>query len=87
MGCKRITPSDTYLAAFNRENVHLVTDKVANYRLGIVINAVYLFLSMLYYRFTFEVWIPSYIFHVFTDRRRSDQPTDRPKVNKTKIIL
>jgi len=28
MGCKRITPSDTYLAAFNRENVHLVTDKI-----------------------------------------------------------
>ena len=28
MGCKRITPSDTYLKAFNRDNVHLLTDKV-----------------------------------------------------------
>jgi len=29
MGCKRITPSDTYLKAFNKENVHLVTDGIA----------------------------------------------------------
>jgi len=28
MGCKRITPSDTYLQAFNKENVHLTTDKI-----------------------------------------------------------
>lgn len=28
MGCKRITPSDSYLEAFNKENVHLVTDKI-----------------------------------------------------------
>jgi len=28
MGCKRITPSDTYLQAFNKEFVHLVTDKI-----------------------------------------------------------
>ena len=59
MGCKRITPSDTYLAAFNRENVHLVTDKVANYRLGIVINAVYLFLSIFYYRFFYMLSMDS----------------------------
>ncbi|XP_023329259.1 uncharacterized protein LOC111701982 [Eurytemora carolleeae] len=29
MGCKRITPSDTYLQAFNKDNVHLVTDKIS----------------------------------------------------------
>jgi len=29
MGCKRITPSDTYLKAFNRDNVHLLTDKIS----------------------------------------------------------
>ena len=28
MGCKRITPSDTYWKAFNRENVELVTEKI-----------------------------------------------------------
>jgi cation diffusion facilitator CzcD-associated flavoprotein CzcO len=28
MGCKRITPSDTYLQAFNQEHVHLITDKI-----------------------------------------------------------
>jgi len=28
MGCKRITPSDTYLSAFNKENVHLETEKI-----------------------------------------------------------
>lgn len=29
MGCKRITPSDTYLPAFNKSNVHLVTENIA----------------------------------------------------------
>jgi len=29
MGCKRITPSDTYLKTFNKENVKLVTEKIA----------------------------------------------------------
>jgi len=28
MGCKRITPSDTYLQAFNEDHVHLITDKI-----------------------------------------------------------
>ena len=28
MGCKRITPSDTYLAAYNKDFVHLVTSKI-----------------------------------------------------------
>ena len=28
MGAKRITPSDYYLQSFNKENVHLVTDKI-----------------------------------------------------------
>ena len=28
MGCKRITPSDTYLQSFNLPNVHLITDPV-----------------------------------------------------------
>jgi len=28
MGCKRITPSDTYLQAFNRDNVNLVTETI-----------------------------------------------------------
>jgi len=28
LGCKRITPSDTYLQAYNRSNVHLVTSKI-----------------------------------------------------------
>ena len=27
MGCKRITPSDTYIKSFLKDNVHLVTDK------------------------------------------------------------
>lgn len=31
MGCKRITPSDTYLAAFNKENVHLVTESIQEF--------------------------------------------------------
>ena len=38
MGCKRITPSDTYLQAFNRDNVHLVTDKVGATHLIILIS-------------------------------------------------
>lgn len=29
MGCKRITPSDTYLQTFNKKNVHLVTDQIS----------------------------------------------------------
>ena len=28
LGCKRVTPSDTYLSAFNLSNVHLITDKI-----------------------------------------------------------
>ena len=28
LGCKRITPSDTYLKAYNNPNVHLITDKI-----------------------------------------------------------
>ena len=28
LGCKRITPSDTYLKAFNLDHVNLITDKV-----------------------------------------------------------
>jgi len=28
MGCKRITPSDTYLQAFNEKHVHLITDRI-----------------------------------------------------------
>ena len=28
LGCKRITPSDTYLKSFNRPNVHLVTTRL-----------------------------------------------------------
>jgi len=31
MGCKRITPSDTYLQAFNMDHVHLVTDKITEF--------------------------------------------------------
>ena len=31
MGCKRITPSDTYLHTFNKPNVSLVTDPIANF--------------------------------------------------------
>ena len=30
MGCKRITPSDTYWKAFNRDNVELVTEPIAS---------------------------------------------------------
>merc|ERR1719220_2062705 len=28
-GCKRIAPSDEYLKAYNRDNVHLITDGIA----------------------------------------------------------
>jgi len=31
MGCKRITPSDTYLSAYNKENVHLETEKIEKF--------------------------------------------------------
>eukprot|EP00095_Tigriopus_kingsejongensis_P002151 maker-scaffold248_size238799-snap-gene-1.27 protein:Tk02151 transcript:maker-scaffold248_size238799-snap-gene-1.27-mRNA-1 annotation:"4-hydroxyacetophenone monooxygenase" len=31
VGCKRIAPSDTYLKTFNRNNVHLVTDKIVRF--------------------------------------------------------
>ncbi|XP_059091035.1 baeyer-Villiger monooxygenase-like [Tigriopus californicus] len=31
MGCKRVTPSDTYLQTFNRDNVHLITDKIQKF--------------------------------------------------------
>ena len=31
LGCKRVTPSDSYLEAYNRENVHLVTDKIKRF--------------------------------------------------------
>ena len=31
MGCKRITPSDTYLAAYNKEFVHLNTTKIDSF--------------------------------------------------------
>ena len=31
MGCKRVTPSDSYLQSFNKENVHLVTDKIKEF--------------------------------------------------------
>ncbi len=31
MGCKRITPSNHYLQSFNKENVHLVTEKIVNF--------------------------------------------------------
>jgi len=31
MGCKRVTPSDSYLQSFNKENVHLVTEKIKGF--------------------------------------------------------
>ena len=31
IGCKRITPSDTYLSAFNKENIHLETEKIEKF--------------------------------------------------------
>jgi len=31
MGCKRITPSDTYLSAFNKENIHLETESIEKF--------------------------------------------------------
>jgi len=37
MGCKRITPSDTYLQAFNLPNVHLISDSIDRlYEKGLV---------------------------------------------------
>ena len=30
MGCKRVTPSNKYLPAFNKTNVHLVTEPITN---------------------------------------------------------
>ncbi len=31
MGCKRITPSNHYLQSFNKDNVHLVTEKIMHF--------------------------------------------------------
>jgi len=39
MGCKRITPSDTYLATFNKQNVFLETEKIEKITKGGVLTA------------------------------------------------